>query len=117
HLSGHVRQSEIAALETEGQLCVVEAEQVQNRRLQVVDMNLVLHHCEAEFVRLAVGDAVFQAAASQEYREAIGIMVAAEDVARRRATFAERRAAKLAAPDDERVVEQTALAQVADERG
>jgi hypothetical protein len=44
-------------------------------------------------------------------------MIAPEDVAGRCATFAERRAAEFAAPDDERIVEQTTLAEVADERG
>ena len=35
----HVRQPEIAALETIGQFRVIETEQVQNGRVQVVDVN------------------------------------------------------------------------------
>ena len=42
-------------------------------------------------------------------REAVGVVIAAQHVAARGAAFAERRAAELAAPDDQRVVEQAAL--------
>ena len=48
-----VGQPEVAALEAEGQLGVVEAEQVQDRRLQVVDVDAVLDRREAELVGLA----------------------------------------------------------------
>src|SRR5262245_53380954 len=44
-------------------------------------------------------------------------MVAAQVRAARRAAFAERRAAKLAAPDDQRLVEHAAMLEVADEGG
>ena len=52
----HVGQAVVAALEAVGQLRVVEAEQVQDRGLQVVDVDLVLGDAEAEFVGLAVRD-------------------------------------------------------------
>jgi hypothetical protein len=35
HLARHVREPEVAALETEGELCVIETEQVQNGRVQI----------------------------------------------------------------------------------
>ena len=38
----HIRQPEIAALEAIGQLRVVEAEQVQNGGVQIVDVDFVL---------------------------------------------------------------------------
>ena len=38
----HIGQPEVAALEAVGQLRVIEAEQVQNRRVQVVDVDRVL---------------------------------------------------------------------------
>src|SRR5687768_7108628 len=44
-------------------------------------------------------------------------MVAAENFSFGGAAFAERGAAEFAAPDDERVFEQTALAEITDERG
>ena len=53
----HVRQPEVAAGEAVGEPGVVEAEQVEHRGMEVVDMHPVLHGVEAEFVRLAEGDA------------------------------------------------------------
>ena len=46
-----VGEAEVAALEAVGQLGVVEAEQVQERGVQVVDMDLVVGGVEAEIVR------------------------------------------------------------------
>ena len=46
----------IAPLEAVGEPFVVEAEAVQNRGLEVVDVHLVAGHVEAEFIGLAVGD-------------------------------------------------------------
>ena len=54
-LAVHVGQAEVAALEAVGQLRVVEAEQVQDRRVQVVDVDLVLDRVEAELVGLRRG--------------------------------------------------------------
>ena len=42
HVPVHVGQAEVAALELEGQPLVVDAEQVQHRRVQVVDVDDVL---------------------------------------------------------------------------
>ena len=50
HVAVHVGQPEVAALEAEGQLRVIEAQQVQDRRLQVVDVDAVLDGDEAELV-------------------------------------------------------------------
>ena len=55
----------------------------------------------------------FDAAAGEPHGEGVDVVVAAG----RFADLAHRRAAELAAPDDERVVEQAALLQVVDQRG
>ncbi len=49
-----VGQAEVAALEPVGQLRVVDAEQVQDRGLEVVDVDRVLGDVVAEVVGLAV---------------------------------------------------------------
>ncbi len=41
YAAGDVRQAEVATLKAVGQPCVVDAEQVQNRGVQVVDMHRV----------------------------------------------------------------------------
>ena len=47
HISKHIRQPVVAALQAEREPRVVEAEQVQNRRLQIVDVNRVAHHARS----------------------------------------------------------------------
>ena len=66
----------------------------------------------AEFVGHAVADAGLHAGAGQPAGEAVGIVVAALG-----ALLEHRHAAELGAPDDERVLEQAALLEVADQRG
>ena len=65
-----------------------------------------------KLVGLAERDARLDAAAGQPHREGVGVVVAAVVAA-----LDHRRAAELAAPDDQRVVEQAALLQVLDQRG
>ena len=48
-----VGQSKIASLETVGQFGVVEAQQVQQRCVQVVHVNSVLHRVKAELIAFA----------------------------------------------------------------
>ena len=108
----HVGQAEIAALEAVGQLGVVEAEQVQDRGVQVVDVDLVGGCVEAELVGLAERGAGLHSAAGQPHAETIRVMVAAVV-----ASLDHRSAAELAAPDDQRVVEQAPLLEVAQQRG
>ena len=115
HVAMDIRQAEIAALEAVGQPFVVETQQVQDRRLEVVDVDLVLDPGEAHLVGLAEREPTLHPATGQHDAEAVGIVVAPEDGAARGAAFAEGRAAKLAAPDDEGVVEQAALLEVLDQ--
>ena len=52
----HVGQAEIAALEAEREFGVVEAEEMQERGVQVVDVHPILDRVEAEFVGRAERD-------------------------------------------------------------
>ena len=54
-LAADVGQAEVAAGVAEGQPLVVEAQQVQDRRLQVVDVDGVLDDVEAQVVGAADG--------------------------------------------------------------
>ena len=53
----HDRQPFVAAVVREGQLLVIEAQQVQDRGVDVVDVGLVLDGVQADLVGRAVGDA------------------------------------------------------------
>ena len=78
HLAFHIRQPEIAALETVGQLRVIEAETMENGGVQIVHVNLILGHVETEFIGLAKGHAGLDAAAGQPDGEGLWMMVAAQ---------------------------------------
>ena len=75
----------------------------------------VFDHVVAVFICFAVGDAGPHAAAGHPGSEAARMMVAAI-VLRSQAALAVNSAAKLAGPDDERVVQQTALFEIGDQR-
>ena len=65
-------------MEFVGQAFVVDAEKVQDRRLEVVDVDGVLSWVVGEVVGLAVGEAALHSAAGQPDGEDVGVMVSAE---------------------------------------
>ena len=108
----HIGEAEVAAVVAEGEFLVVQAELVEDRRVQVVHVDFVLDREVAEVVGLAIREAGFEAAASEQHGKTRGVMVAA------RAVFlGVGRAAKLAAPPHDRVFEQPARLQIAEEAG
>lgn len=54
----HIRQAEVASLETVGELGVFEAEEMQDRRVQIVNMHLVLRRVVAELTGDARDDSL-----------------------------------------------------------
>src|SRR4030095_1117303 len=107
---GDVGQAEVAPGIAIGEPLVIEAEQMQDRGMKVVDVNPVLDGPEAEVVGRAVGQAPFHAAAGPPHRDAGRGVVAASTPLRRVGGGS---AAELATPDDERLVEQAAALEVA----
>jgi hypothetical protein len=82
-------------------------------------VDAILHRLEAEVVGGAVDLPPFHAAAGQPRGEAVVVVVAAVHLAGVGALLRQldrRRAAELAAPDDERLVEQAALLEVDEQR-
>ena len=55
----HIRQAEVPSLESIRQFVVIKAEKVQNRRVEIVDVDRILLHVPADFVRLADDLAAF----------------------------------------------------------
>ncbi len=54
YLAAHVGQAEIASLIAMSQLQVIEAKQVQHRRVKVVDVNRIAGNPPADVVRGAI---------------------------------------------------------------
>ena len=63
----YVSEAEVAALAAEGEPFVVDAHEVEDGGMEVVDVDLVLDGCETEFIRGAVGGAAFDSAASEPH--------------------------------------------------
>jgi hypothetical protein len=103
----NVGEAVVAALELEGQAGVVDAEAAQHGGVQIVDVHGIADHVVAVVVGLAKGQAGTNAAAGQPEREAARMMIAAV-VLPGEPSLAVNRAAELAAPDDQRVVQQAA---------
>src|SRR4051812_3697576 len=80
HAARHIRQPELPALEQIRELLVIDPHQMQNRRLQVVDMHSALGYVKSVVVGLAMRITAFDAAAGHPQREHPPMMVAAVTV-------------------------------------
>src|SRR5947207_12717123 len=87
-----VGEAEVAAGVAVGEALVVEAQKVQDRRLDVVDVDSVLDGIEAQLVSRAVRQTALDTAARQPHREGLRVMVAAQAAAERSVRLDHRRA-------------------------
>src|SRR5262245_32664989 len=99
-VSVDIGEAEVAALEAEGELRVLQAQQMEDRRVDVVDVAGIFDGREAEFVGFTEDDARARAAAGEPHGAALDVMIATGGGA----VLAHRRATELAAPDDEGVL-------------
>ena len=95
----------------ERQAFVIDAEAIQDRCVQVVDVNRIFDDVVAEVVGLAVNDSGPNAAARHPFCVTPRMMIASV-VRLGKSALAVDRSPKLATPDDERVVEHAALLQI-----
>jgi len=107
-------QPELAPLRAVREPLVIDAHQVQDGGIEIVDVHRVLDDVVAELVGLAVDEPRLHAAAREPHAEVAAVVIAPEVGLQR--SLCERRPAELGAEDDERVVEQSALLQVAHQR-
>src|SRR5579871_4810487 len=90
---------------------MIDAQAIEQRGMKIVNTDSVADDVVTEVVGLAVDISRFESASGRPDREAAGMMIAAKAVG---GNFALRisRAAKFAAPDDDRVIQQSALLEV-----
>src|SRR5947199_6381567 len=93
---------------------MVDSQAMQDRGLQVVDVDRVFNNVIAIIIRLSEGDAFLDATARHPDAEAARVMIAPV-VGVRQFALAVNGSAELAAPDHQRVVEQAPLLQVQDQ--
>src|SRR6187402_1376919 len=98
HMPRDIGEAKVAALEAVRQAFVVESQEVQNRSLQVVDVDGIFHAVIAQLIGLADDLSALDAAAREPQGIRIDVMVAPRQVV---AFLALRSPAKLAAPDDQ----------------
>ena len=75
-----VGQPELASLELERQSFVINAEQMQHRGVQIVNVDAILDDVVSELVGLTVGRSGIHTAAGHPQREAARMVIAAEVV-------------------------------------
>src|SRR5262245_62824639 len=78
HLAKNVCQSEITARIAKRQAFVVESEAVQDRRLEIVNVDWLLDDVVTQLVGRTMNDARFDAAAGEPHRVRTRVMIAAE---------------------------------------
>ena len=76
NMTMHIRQTEVAAGVAECEAFVVEAQQMQNRGMQVVHVNSLFDRIPAEFISGTVYIAALDATASQPHGETIVVVIA-----------------------------------------
>ena len=98
-----VGQPEVAAGVFVGQRLVIESQQMEDRRVQIVEVHAVFHRGNAVLVGRAIGRATLHASAGHPEGESGGVVVAPVRL------LDVRRAAELATPNNQRLLEQTSL--------
>src|SRR5437868_3996320 len=93
----------------EGELLVIQPEQVQTRGMQIGNGGSLLDRGVTELVGRAANGSAFNAAAGEPHRETFRSMIATNR------SLVRRQPAKFAAPNDERAVEQSAAFQIGEQ--
>src|SRR5262249_47255188 len=115
HVPIHVSKAEIPAGIAIGKLCVVESQELEERRMEVVNVDFVDGRLESEIVRGAMDISASASAPGQPHAEVVMVVVSTILLSRVRARsgqFYGRSPAELSAPYDKRVFQHSSLFQV-----
>jgi len=115
HVPMHVREAIVSPEKSVGQTEVVDPQQMQNRRVEIVDVHGIFDDIVGKVVGAPVRQAPPDTAAGEPHREAPRMVIAAVGTGRQ-LPLAVHRAAKFPSPDDQRVVEQATLLEIGDQR-
>ena len=112
----HVGEAEVAAGVVVGETFVVEAEEVEDGSLEIVDVDFVFGDVEAELIGFAIGPGL-GATAGHEGGEGLRVVIAAGVTTKGRVGFNHGSAAEFAAPDDEGFIKKAVSLEIFDEGG
>ena len=109
----HVCQSAIDAILSDGQSGVIDSKQVQDGGVDIVDLSgvIAIEGFVAPFVGVSAGDATADSTATQPVGEDIRVMVTAGG------PLSGGHASEFCCPEDDGVIQQSALFEIFDERG
>lgn len=107
----HIGQPNVSAAVAVCELLLIEAHEMENRCVEIVNVHFVFDGVPSEVIGGAVNVAALHATARHAQRIAVRVMLATVFALTRRG------AAEFAAPNDERVFEQAALFQIFDQAG
>ena len=107
----HVGEPEISARVAEGQRLVIEAHEMENRGVEIVDVDGILHDVDSQFVGHPVGHSAFDAPARHPDGEPVGVMIASH-VVLVDGQLNGGSPAHFASPDDQGVLQHVALLQI-----
>src|SRR5579871_3244783 len=96
---------------------MIQAQQMQQRRLEIVDVDRIFNDVESQIVGFTIDEAGFDSSARQPHGERLRVVVAAQAATERGIGLNHWGTTEFAAPDDERFVQQAALLQVFDQGG
>ena len=101
-----IGQAEITALESKGQLAVVDTELVQHGCVKVMHRDNVFDRVIAEFVRFTMSDSTLDTTSREPHRETVLVMITTRAPL---VVLRHRCPAKFSAPNDQRVAKHVAL--------
>src|SRR2546421_12894615 len=108
HFAVNIGETEVATLEPVGQLFMIDAEAMEDRGVKVMNVHGIHRHVVAKLVGFAVTEAGLHAASGHPDRITPAVMVAAVVVLFNFA-LAIGGPSEFTAPNDQRVVQQSAL--------
>ena len=111
HLAVYVGQAVVASTVAVGQLLMVESHEMEDRCMEVMDMDPVLYCGQAEIVSRPVAEAGFHSTPGHEHREAVGVVIPTGALA----VLSRWLATELTAPDDQGLIEHPALLEILDQ--
>lgn len=97
----HVGQAIIASLESICQARMIETEQVQDRCVEIMDLNWIFNRVETEFVRCSMNIPMLEASASHPDTEGSIVVISSVTT-----SLHHRRSSELAPPDDQSIFEE-----------
>ena len=106
-----IGEAEIAPLKTKRQSLVIDPEAFQDRGIQIVNMNWILHDVVAVIIGRTITDPWLESTAGHPHGKAAAVMIATIIVVRKRALRIDC-TSELAPKNNQRIFEQSALFQI-----